>query len=118
MEIKQMDNEKNGAFYIEIDGMKVAEMTYSHAKPNKIIIDHTEVSETLKGQGVGYKLIDAAVEYLRLNNLKVIPLCVKKFLIVGIIIGSATNNIGLWIALGLCFGAGVGNVLKNKGQIL
>ena len=75
MEIKQMDNEKNGAFYIEIDGMKVAEMTNSHAKPNKIIIDHTEVSETLKGQGVGYKLIDAAVEYLRLNNLKVIPLC-------------------------------------------
>ena len=36
-------------------------------------------------------------------------------LIAGIIIGSATNNIGLWIALGLCFGAGVGNVLKNKG---
>ena len=36
-------------------------------------------------------------------------------LIAGIIIGSATNNIGLWIALGLCFGAGVGNVFKNKG---
>ena len=75
MEIKQIDNEKKGAFYIEIDSIKVAEMTYSHAKPNKIIIDHTEVSETLKGQGVGYKLIDAAVVYLRLNSLKVIPLC-------------------------------------------
>ena len=36
-------------------------------------------------------------------------------LIAGIIIGSATNNIGLWIALGLCFGAGVGIVFKNKG---
>ena len=36
-------------------------------------------------------------------------------LIAGIIIGSATNNIGLWIALGLCFGAGVGNIFKNKG---
>ncbi len=75
MEIKQFDNEKKGAFYIEIDDVKVAEMTYSHAKPNKIIIDHTEVSETLKGQGVGYKLVDAAVDYLRANNLKVIPLC-------------------------------------------
>ncbi|MEN3324174.1 GNAT family N-acetyltransferase [Mariniflexile soesokkakense] len=75
MEIKQKDNEKKGAFYIEINGARVAEMTYSHAAPNKIIIDHTEVSDTLKGQGVGYKLIDAAVEYLRTNNFKVIPLC-------------------------------------------
>lgn len=75
MVIKQFDNGVKGAFYIEIDNNKVAEMTYSHAEPNKIIIDHTEVSDTLKGQGVGYKLIDAAVEYMRANNLKVIPLC-------------------------------------------
>ena len=75
MEIKQVDNGKKGAFYIEIDDKKVAEMTYSHAEPNKIIIDHTEVSETLKGQGVGYKLVEASVDYLRANNLKVIPLC-------------------------------------------
>ncbi|MFG6685859.1 GNAT family N-acetyltransferase [Mariniflexile sp. HNIBRBA6329] len=75
MEIKQIDNGKKGAFYVEIDDVKVAEMTYSHAAPNNIIIDHTEVSDTLKGQGVGYKLVDAAVAYLRANNLKVIPLC-------------------------------------------
>lgn len=38
-------------------------------------------------------------------------------LLAGIIIGAATNNIGLWIALGLCFGAGVGSVLeKNNTQ--
>ncbi|MBP0902544.1 GNAT family N-acetyltransferase [Mariniflexile gromovii] len=75
MEIKQADNGKKGAFYIEIDDVKVAEMTYSNAAPNKIIIDHTEVSDSLKGQGVGYKLVDATVAYLRANNLKVIPLC-------------------------------------------
>ncbi|PKQ46574.1 GNAT family N-acetyltransferase [Confluentibacter flavum] len=75
MEVKQSDNEKKGSFYIEIDNMKAAEMTYTHAGPNKIIIDHTEVSDTLKGQGIGYKLIDAAVVYIRANNLKVIPLC-------------------------------------------
>ena len=34
-------------------------------------------------------------------------------LIAGIIIGSATNNIGLCIALGLCFGAGIGSIFKN-----
>jgi len=75
MVIQHFDSGKKGSFYIEIDNIKVAEMTYTHAKPNKIIIDHTEVSDTLKGQGVGYKLIDASVEYMRSNNLKVIPLC-------------------------------------------
>jgi hypothetical protein len=38
-------------------------------------------------------------------------------LLAGIIIGAATNNVGQWIALGLCFVAGVGSVLeKNNTQ--
>jgi len=37
-------------------------------------------------------------------------------LITGIIIGSATNNIGLWIALGLCFGAGIGSIFKSDNK--
>ena len=35
-------------------------------------------------------------------------------LIAGIVIASATNNIGLGIALGLCFGAGIGSVLEKN----
>jgi hypothetical protein len=35
-------------------------------------------------------------------------------LLAGIIIGNATDNIGLWIALGLCFGAGIGTALEKK----
>ena len=31
-------------------------------------------------------------------------------LLAGVIIGNATDNIGLWIALGLCFGAGIGQI--------
>jgi hypothetical protein len=34
-------------------------------------------------------------------------------LIAGVIIGSITNNVGLWIALGLCFGAGIGQILDK-----
>lgn len=75
MEVKQIDNGKKGTFYIKIDGERLAEMTYSHSKPNELIIDHTEVSDSLKGQGVGYKLIEAAVEYMRTNSLKAVPLC-------------------------------------------
>ena len=35
-------------------------------------------------------------------------------LLAGIIIGNATDNVGLWIALGLCFGAGIGTTLEKK----
>jgi len=75
MEVKHKDDGKKGAFYIEVDNQQEALMTYTHAGPHKIIIDHTEVSDKLKGQGIGYKLVAASVDYLRTNNLKVIPLC-------------------------------------------
>ncbi len=75
MEIKQTNTGEKGTFFITINNVKMAEMTYTHAGSDKIIIDHTEVNEALKGQGVGYKLVDAAVAYLRANHLKVIPLC-------------------------------------------
>lgn len=75
MEVKHKDDGKKGAFYVEINEVQEALMTYAHAGLHKIIIDHTEVSDTLKGQGVGYKLVAASVEYLRINHLKVIPLC-------------------------------------------
>lgn len=50
-------------------------MTYSKAGNDTIIIDHTEVSEALKGKGAGKQLVTAAVEYARQNGIKIIPLC-------------------------------------------
>lgn len=75
MEVQQSETGRKGKFFVEIDGTQLAEMTYTYAGPSKIIIDHTEVDESLKGQGVGYKLVEAAVGFLRDNELKVIPLC-------------------------------------------
>ncbi|MEZ4792291.1 MAG: GNAT family N-acetyltransferase [Gelidibacter sp.] len=75
MEVKHKDDGKRGAFYIEIDGKQEAVMTYTHSGPQKIIIDHTEVGDKLKGQGIGYQLVEASVDYLRENHLKAIPLC-------------------------------------------
>lgn len=75
MEIKQEDNGKKGAFYIEIEGQREAVLTYTYSGPKKIIIDHTEVNGNLKGQGVGHKLVEAAVKFMRANGIKAIPLC-------------------------------------------
>jgi predicted GNAT family acetyltransferase len=41
MEIKHEENDRKGAFYIEKDGIRHAEMTYSKAGKSRIIIDHT-----------------------------------------------------------------------------
>lgn len=52
-----------------------AQMTYVPTGPNLFIIDHTEVSEALRGQRVGYAMVEAAVNYARENNMKIVPLC-------------------------------------------
>lgn len=75
MEIQQQEDGKKGEFYLELDGIKQASMTYSYAGDDKIIIDHTEVDESLKGQGVGYKLVEASVDFAREKGLKIMPLC-------------------------------------------
>lgn len=75
MEIKHKQNETKGSFYVELDGKVVGEMTYSIANPNLIIIDHTEVGEELKGKGAGVQMLNAAVEYAREHQIKIIPLC-------------------------------------------
>jgi uncharacterized protein len=73
--IKHFKTDKKGSFYYEIDGKKLAEMFYVLAGEKKMIIDHTEVDESLKGQGIGRKLQAELVDYVRANDMKVIPLC-------------------------------------------
>ncbi|MBL8000041.1 MAG: N-acetyltransferase [Candidatus Kapabacteria bacterium] len=68
-----------GAFCITTtdapDGKRLAEMTYVTAGESTIIIDHTEVDGSLKGKGIGRQLLNAAVEHVRVNNLRILPLC-------------------------------------------
>ena len=75
MEIKQKDDGSKGSFYIEIDGAKHGEMTYVWAGPEKIIIDHTEVGEALKGKNAGRQLVQKAVAFARARQVKIMPLC-------------------------------------------
>jgi uncharacterized protein len=64
-----------GMFFVESDGNILAEMTYTMPSPEKMIIEHTEVSDELRGQNIGYQLVHTAVEYARTHQLKIIPLC-------------------------------------------
>ncbi len=73
--IKHISTPPKGAFIYEVDGQKLAEMVYTMAGAKKRIIEHTEVDESLKGQGIGKQLQAALVEYVRAHDIKVIPLC-------------------------------------------
>ena len=75
MEIQQTNDAKRGYFEAIEDGKEAGKMTYTWAGDSKFIIDHTEVSPDFNGKGVGKKLLMAAVEYARTNDLKIIPLC-------------------------------------------
>lgn len=71
--IKEEDNK--GKAYVEVEGKTMAQMTYSKAGEDKIIIDHTEVDASLKGQGVGKQLLSKLVEMAREKGIKILPLC-------------------------------------------
>lgn len=75
MEIQQINDTRRGYFEAVEDGQEAGKMTYTWAGDTKFIIDHTEVNPDFNGKGVGKKLVMAAVEYARANDLKIIPLC-------------------------------------------
>ena len=76
LEVKHGETGHRGSFYIERDGDRVAEQTYSKLPDGKtMIIDHTEVADSLRGQGIVRKLTLVAVEWARASGVKIIPLC-------------------------------------------
>lgn len=52
-----------------------AELTYSRTSPALIIIDHTGVPETMRGQGAGRQLVAHAVAEARREGWRILPLC-------------------------------------------
>ena len=64
-----------------VEGQR-AVLTY-HRFPNHISLDHTEVPESLRGNGLAAKLTRTALEFARANHLRAVPLCpyVSRYLV-------------------------------------
>ncbi len=73
--VQHVVNGHRGAFFLEQAGARVAELTYSRVSPSVVMLDHTEVSDSLRGQGAGRQLLDAAVQWARQHQTKFIPVC-------------------------------------------
>jgi len=72
-EIQHTFDGSRGSFYIEVNNQRVATLDY--VIDTKLIIEHTGVDDSLKGQGIGKKLLEKLVEYTREKQLSVLPLC-------------------------------------------
>jgi len=72
--MKQIIKEKN-RFYIEEAGQMIAEITFVETGTERLIIDHTFVSEQLRGKGIAEALVEEVVRLAREEKKKIIPLC-------------------------------------------
>ena len=73
MLIQHKKSGTKGMFFVEQDGNILAEMVYTQPAANKMIIEHTEVSDELRGQKVGNQLVAAAVDYARKQEIRIMP---------------------------------------------
>ena len=74
MDITHQHQGHRGAFVVLRDGARLAEMTYTVAG-SRVIIDHTQVDDALRGTGTGARLVAAAVEWARAEQVTLMPLC-------------------------------------------
>lgn len=73
--IEHDDGPSGGLFYIERDGVRIAEMTYQRLGESRVLIDHTEVDPSLRGKGVARQLLDAAAAWARASGTRVSASC-------------------------------------------
>jgi len=73
--ISQEADGHKGAFVIDRDGARLATMTYTIAGDDLVIIDHTDVSDALRGTGAGKALVTRVVEWARQEGKHIMPLC-------------------------------------------
>jgi hypothetical protein len=63
-----------GRYVYRAEGAE-AEMTFSKAGAQLIIIDHTEVPDAMRGTGAGAALVARAVADARASARRILPLC-------------------------------------------
>lgn len=73
--IKLREDDSKGRYSLRAEDGSEAEMTFSKAGADTIIIDHTLVPRAFRGQGIGLKLVQRGVDDARAAGRKIIPLC-------------------------------------------
>lgn len=72
-QFKELGNDVYAYQYIQ-DGERLGEITWA-LLGDIMVMDHTYVSDQLRGKGVAKKLLDTAASYAREEDLKMEPVC-------------------------------------------
>ena len=72
--IEHEEHGHRGAFFVVKNGKRLAVLTYTVAG-TRVILDHTDVDDALRGTGTGKQLVEAAVAWARAEKRLLMPLC-------------------------------------------
>jgi len=67
--------EENRIWLKDINGNLVAEVTFPNVSADVVTINHTFVDDSLRGQGIAGKLLEAVVDTLKTENKKAYSTC-------------------------------------------
>ena len=73
--VRHVERDGGGAFVVERDGERMAELTYVVDHDGSAVLNHTYVSDELRGQGMALQLTMSAVQWARTSGTKVVPMC-------------------------------------------
>ena len=62
-------------FVLQIDGERMGSLDYALPEAGVMRIDYVEVAPELRGSGRGRELVQAAVDWAREGDLKIVPIC-------------------------------------------
>jgi predicted GNAT family acetyltransferase len=75
MEVQHIEEGSKGRFAAMDNGTEAGHITYSKAGDTMLILDHTEVNDAYRGQGIGKVIVMHIVGVARRDGLKILPLC-------------------------------------------
>ncbi|KGQ69861.1 acetyltransferase [Chelonobacter oris] len=75
MQIQHQHNSEQGAFFIEQNGSRIAELTYRTLGDNRLDAHHTFVDSRLRGQGIADELYRAFIAFVDQKGYQVRPSC-------------------------------------------
>jgi uncharacterized protein len=69
------DRTAEGTFDLECDGKAGGYLSYRLKGDTTMFVEFVEVDPALRGQGMGERLVAAAVEWARANGRQIVPHC-------------------------------------------
>jgi uncharacterized protein len=68
------DNADQRRYEALVDG-EVAGLLFYRPREGELVLVHTQVEEGFAGQGIGSRLIAAALDDIRARGLRIVPIC-------------------------------------------